>query len=275
MARPGIALCEVQGYVYEAKWLIAIAADALGKSDLAEALRAQAETLRQRFVEAFWSDELGTYALALDGDKQPCLVRSSNAGHCLFSGIADPSHANRIVEQLLGEEYFSGWGIRTIAQGEARYNPMSYHNGSVWPHDNSMIGYGMGRYGSKHAAAAVLTSLFEVSHHYELRRLPELFCGFERQAEQGPTFYPVACLPQAWAAGSVFLLLQACLGLEIDGVQRKLSFNASVLPAQLHKLTLYNLSVGDASIDVALQRTHDGIRVTVLRQQGEIDLVVT
>lgn len=274
MARPGIALCEVQGYVYEAKRLIAVAAEALGKDELATKLRAQAEKLRQHFVEAFWSEELGTYALALDGDKQPCLVRSSNAGHCLFSGIADPAHAQRMTDLMLGEDYFSGWGIRTIAQGEARYNPMSYHNGSIWPHDNSMIGYGMGRYGDKHAAAAVLTSLFEVSHHYELRRLPELFCGFERQPQQGPTFYPVACLPQAWAAGSVFLLLQACLGLEIDGVKRKLTFSRPVLPAQLNKLTLYHLTIGEAAIDVALQRTHDGIRVTVLRQEGELELVV-
>ncbi len=275
MARPAIALCEVQGYVYEAKRLIAEAAGALGKIALAERLRAESTALRQRFQETFWSDDLGMYALALDGDKQPCLVRSSNAGHCLFSGIAGESHAGRIAEQLLSDDLYSGWGIRTIARGEVRYNPMSYHNGSVWPHDNAMIGYGLGRYGFKDAATQVLTSLYEASNHYDLRRLPELYCGFERRAEQSPTFYPVACLPQAWAAGSVFLLLQACLGLEINGAQGLISFNQPTLPPYLDALTLRDLRIGESAVDIAVTRNGSQIEVTVLKQSGDLQVVVT
>src|SRR5262249_49371194 len=179
-----------------------------------EELERQAQALRERFEAVFWCEELGTYALALDGEKRPCRVRASNAGHCLLTGIASPEHAARTARTLLGDDFFTGWGVRTVAASEARYNPMSYHNGSVWPHDNALIACGLSRYGLREPVLAILSGLFEASHFLELQRMPELFCGFARRNGSGPTLYPVACAPQAWAAGAVYLLLQACLGLE-------------------------------------------------------------
>ena len=168
-----------------------------------------AASLRDQFDKQFWCDEIGTYALALDGDKRPCKVRASNAGQCLFTGIAAPQRARQVADQLLSETFFTGWGVRTVATSEARYNPMSYHNGSVWPHDTALIALGFSRYGLRDAAAQLLTGLFDASSFVDLGRLPELFCGFPRRPGEGPTRYPVACAPQTWASASVFLLLQA------------------------------------------------------------------
>ena len=173
----------------------------LGFDDRARALARQAKELRERFERAFWSDDLGTYALALDGKKRPCGVRASNAGHCLFTGIAHPARARRVAETLMGEAFFTGWGVRTLAMNEGRYNPMSYHNGSIWPHDNAMLGAGFARYGMRAPAARILAGLFDASLFVDRYRMPELFCGFHRRAGEGPTLYPVACSPQAWSAG--------------------------------------------------------------------------
>ena len=211
-----IALCEVQGYVYAAKRLGAKIAAANGLAKRAAELEREAETLRLRFEEAFWCDDIGTYALALDGRKRPCRVRSSNAGQLLFTGIVSKERAAAVAEQLLGPNFFTGWGIRTIASSEARYNPMSYHNGSVWPHDNALIGLGFARYGLRHEAQRLLAGLYNTSRYMDLRRPPELFCGFRRTPGKGPTLYPVACSPQAWASAAPLALLQACLGLEFD-----------------------------------------------------------
>src|SRR5438128_3173709 len=167
---------------------------------LAKEWSARADRLRTKFEEAFWLDDLGTYALALDGDKRPCRVRTSNAGHCLFTGIASPERARRAAHVLLQKDSFSGWGIRTLAASEVRYNPMSYHNGSVWPHDNALIAAGLDRYGLKTAVLDVLTGLYEASRFVDLHRLPELFCGFVLRPGEGPALYPVACAPQSWAA---------------------------------------------------------------------------
>ena len=158
--------------------------------------------------------ELQSYALALDGAKEPCRVRTSNAGQVLFTGIARPDRAKLVADELLRPRFFSGWGIRTVARGEARYNPMSYHNGSVWPHDNSLIALGFARYGFKRAVGQVMQGLFEAATYMDLRRLPELFCGFQRERRRGPTLYPVACAPQAWASATPFSLIEAALGLE-------------------------------------------------------------
>lgn len=275
LAEPPLALCEVQGYVYEAKVLAAQMAEALGHTDYAATLREQAATLRERFQQAFWCDDLGVYALALDGDKQPCRVRSSNSGHCLFSGIADPVHAERIAQQLVAPAFFSGWGIRTVPEGEGRYNPMSYHNGSVWPHDNALIAAGLSRYGYKAAAAQVLSGLFDASLFLDLKRLPELFCGFERRRREGPTLYPVACLPQAWASASVFMLLQACLGLEIDGIHQRVWLTNPILPPWLPQVTLRNIQVGAGTVDIALYRHEQDVGINVLQRTGEIEVVVT
>lgn len=262
---------KVQGYVYEAKIQMARLADVLNKKDLAERLRAEAADLRERFHRYFWLPELTTYALALDGDKQPCRVRASNAGQCLFTGIVPKEHADSIIGLLTDPIFFSGWGIRTIAEGEVRYNPMSYHNGCIWPHDNALIAAGMSKYGRKDAAMQVLTGLFDASLFVDFR-LPELFCGFSRRKGEGPTLYPVACIPQAWAAGSVFLLLQACLGIKIDTRNQALYFDNPVLPPFLKQLKIINLTVGNAAIDAELQRHANDVTINVVKWYGHVDV---
>ncbi len=273
-ARGPIALCEVQGYVYAAKLAAAEMADRLGKADLARRLQREAENLRQRFNEYFWSEELGTFALALDGDKRPCLVRTSNAGHALFTGIALQQYAERCARTLLAPASFSGWGIRTVAEGEPRYNPMSYHNGSIWPHDNALIALGLARYGLADQLLRLITGLFNASIFMDLHRLPELFCGFPRQPDQGPTLYPVACSPQAWAAGAVFMLLQACLGIHFSPDKPQISFIHPVLPDYLDFLRITNLRVGDGVVDLALRRHPHDVGISVLRKEGDIEVAV-
>jgi glycogen debranching enzyme len=274
-AEAPIALCEVQGYVYAAKIAASELAKMLGHAARARDLSLQAETLRSQFEQAFWCDELSTYALALDGNKQPCRVRTSNAGHCLFAGIATQEHARRVATTLTDEMSFSGWGIRTVASSEARYNPMSYHNGSVWPHDNSLIAAGFGRYGLKESAAMILAGLLDASLFFDLHRLPELFCGFPRRPGESPTLYPVACAPQVWASGAVFLSFEACLGLSISAPERKLVFSKPLLPPFLPQVTIRDLKVGGARVDLLLTRHDEGdVGVNVLRRDGEIEIVL-
>lgn len=273
LADPPIALCEVQGYVYEAKRQAAGLAALLGYDERASALAAQADALRERFEHAFWSDELSTYALALDGHKRPCRVRTSNAGHCLFTGIASLDRARRTAETLLALESFSGWGIRTVAATERRYNPMSYHNGSIWPHDNAIIAAGFRRYDLTGFALQPLSGLFDASTFVDLHRLPELFCGFKRRPGEGPTLYPVACAPQAWAAGAVYLLLQACLGLEIDATTRQITFRRAALPEFLQRVWVKNLVVADASVDLLLERHEHDVSISVHRRTGQVDVI--
>lgn len=273
-AEPPIALCEVQGYVYAARNAAARLAEALEDHARARELRRQAEKLRRRFEAAFWCEELSTYALALDGSKEPCRVRTSNAGHCLFTGIASRQRARRVAATLTDEASFSGWGIRTVASSETHYNPMSYHNGSVWPHDNSLIAAGFAHYGLKDKALAVLTGLFDAALFFEHHRAPELFCGLPRRPGEGPALYPVACSPQAWASGSVFLLLEACLGLKVLAAERRLLFSRPVLPEFLSRVMIRGLRVGDARIDVALTRYEEVAGVDVLRRQGDVEVVV-
>lgn len=275
LALPPIALCEVQGYVYEAKTKAARMALALGEKEKSERLAEEAGALRKRFHDAFWCEDLGTYAIALDGKKQPCKVKTSNAGHCLFSGIASGRHAKRIAENFMGDSFFNGWGIRTLASSEARYNPMSYHNGAVWPHDNALVALGLSRYGFKEEATRVLTGLFDASIFLDLNRLPELFCGFERQRGAGPTLYPVACDPQAWASGAVFLLLQACLGLSIRANEKRVCFDHPALPPFLQEVAIRDLKVGTASIDLHFGRHDDDVTVHVMRRDGDVEVEIT
>ena len=275
LAAPPIALCEVQGYVYEAKLRAGRIALETGDVDRGRRLLSEAESLRERFLKAFWCDDLRIYAIALDGEKKSCRVKSSNAGHCLFSGIATESNARAVTENFLSEDFFTGWGIRTIASREVRYNPMSYHNGSIWPHDNAMIAYGMARYGLKDAALKVLTGLFDASIFVQLHRLPELFCGFNRFEREGPTLYPVACDPQAWATGSVFMLLQACMGLSIQAKNNKVYFNNPALPAFLKEVTIKNLRVGSASMDITLYRHARDVGINVTRKEGRAEVLVS
>ena len=202
--------------------------------------------------QAFWCDELGTYALALDGDKQPCAVRTSNAGQLLFTGIVREDRARMVAADLMRPHFFTGWGIRTVARGEARYNPMSYHDGSIWPHDNALIALGLARYGLKHSVEQVFKGLFDAATYMDLRRLPELFCGFQREKRRGPTLYPVACAPQAWASATPFTLLEAALGLEFDAARGEIRLRNPRLPAFLNEVVLRDLQLG------AVQRRSSG-----------------
>jgi glycogen debranching enzyme len=274
-AEAPIALCEVQGYVHAAKLEAAGLASLLGDTARAEALRGDAETLRDRFREAFWCPELGTFALALDGGKRRCEVRTSNAGHCLFTGMAGPEEAAAVARTLLGEDSFSGWGVRTLSSREVRYNPMSYHNGSVWPHDNAIVAAGLARCGFRDEALRILAGLLDASVFLELHRLPELFCGFPRRKGEGPTRYPVACSPQAWASAAPFLILPECLGLAIDGAERRLSLERPRLPEFLQRVELTGIRVGAGTVDVQLERGADGVAVYVPRRDPGIDVVVT
>ncbi len=274
LAQGPIALCEVQGYVFAAKRSIAPVAARLGLNQLAARLAREADELRQRFENAFWCPDIGTYALALDGAKRPCRVRASNAGHALFAGIADPQRARSTADALMSREAFSGWGIRTIAQGEARYNPMSYHNGSVWPHDNALIGLGLARYGFKTEAARIFEGLFDAATHQELRRLPELFCGFLRRPNGTPTAYPVACSPQAWSAAASFGLLAACVGLEMVHERNQIRLREPVMPDFLDEVLLSNLRLGDSQVDVRLHRYGEDVTVNVLSRRGSLRVAV-
>ena len=273
LAEGPIALCEVQAYVYGAKVGIAEIACALGQAQLSRKLKEQASTLRRAFEESFWCENQSSYALALDGAKRPCAVRASNAGHCLFTGIASRERGHVVAGSLMESDFFSGWGIRTLSSAEVRYNAMSYHNGSIWPHDNALIARGLARYGYRQAVLKILNGLLDASLFFDLHRLPELFCGFDRRPGQGPTLYPVACSPQSWAAGSVFLLIEACLGISIRSSPPTVLFRRTALPQSLPVIRIRNLWVGDASVDLAIQRTKASVDITVLRKEGEVDIV--
>lgn len=269
-----IALAEVQGYVFAAKRLAARCALRLGLAQKAGQLATEAQTLAARFEEAFWCDDLGTYALALDGEKKPCRVRTSNAGQLLFTGIIRPERARMVAADLMRPHFFTGWGIRTVAQGEARYNPMSYHNGSIWPHDNALIALGLARYGLKHSVECVFKGLFDAAAYMDLRRLPELFCGFRREKERGPTLYPVACAPQAWASATPFTLLEAALGLEFDVQRGEIRLRNPRLPAFLNEVVLRDLRLGPSSVDLRVSRHGEEVALEVLRTRGQIQVSI-
>lgn len=268
-----IALCEVQSYVYAARNGMAILADELGDAALAERQIAAAKKLRQEFQQKFWCEELSTFALALDGEKRQCQVRSSNAGQCLFSGIGSKAQCRIVSEGLLSQEMFSGWGIRTLASSERRFNPMSYHNGSVWPHDNGMIAWGSLQQRDKEMPLKVLSGLLELSSNVIQQRLPELICGFTLRPGKGPTLYPVACSPQAWAAGSVFMTLQACLGVEVRAREKRIYLHYSALPDWLSRVHVSNLRIGEGTCDMVFERYEDGVGVNIPRRSGDFEIV--
>jgi glycogen debranching enzyme len=275
LVKPPIALCEVQGYVYEAKLKAARLAEVLGHRERAHELRQAAQRLKERFHEAFWCEKIGSYAIALDGKKEPCCIRSSNAGQCLFTGIAQPEAAAKIKDALMNDAFFSGWGVRTIATSETRYNPMSYHNGSIWPHDNALIAYGLARYGFKEAATRILSALFDASQFMELDRLPELYCGFERRDGEGPTLYPVACNPQAWSSAAAFFVLQAVLGARIEADAHRLYFDNPHLPESVRRLEIKNLRINSSVADISLIRREGKVAVNVPHREGRMEIVVT
>jgi glycogen debranching enzyme len=274
LAAPPIALCEVQGYVYAAKKEAASLARALGDTKGAGLLDSQANALQESFEKAFWCEELSTYALALDRDKRPCRVRTSNAGHCLYSGIAHPERAKRVAHILMGEDCFSGWGVRTVSALEANYNPISYHNGSVWPHDNALLAAGLAQYGLTSLAARLTEAIFEVSSFFEGSRLPELLCGLHRRTGEGPTRYPVACSPQAWSAAAPFMLLKASLGLSFHARKRLLLLDHPCLPESISFLVIRALQLNDSAVDLRIERGAQGIQVDVLTKSGTVDVTV-
>ncbi len=274
LAEGAIALCEVQGYAYLAFRHAARLAFDFEEVDFSRQLDEHAERLHERFEQAFWLDELSTYALALDGAKKPCAVRTSNAGQVLFTGLAGPQRAAAVARSLAGADFFTGWGLRTVSSREKRFNPASYHNGSVWPHDNALIALGLARYGHTAQALSLATALFDAAAHMHLRRLPELFCGFERKRGKAPTLYPVACAPQAWAAAAPYALIQACLGLEIDCAARKLRLHRPRLPAFIDSLTVRRLAVGESRLDVMFRRTDSSVAVSLLEREGDAEVEV-
>jgi glycogen debranching enzyme len=274
LAHAPIALCEVQGYAYGARLAGAAIASALGNGERSATLRRQAEKLQEKFQEVFWSDEISSFALALDGEKQPCRVQTSNPGHCLFSGIASVDAADSIARNLMSDASFSGWGVRTVAVSEARYNPMSYHNGSVWPHDNALIAAGLARYGFRDHANKIFSALFDVALALELYRLPELFCGFSRREGEGPIPYPVACAPQSWSAGAVFMLLQASLGLYLDASRSQVVLKYPRLPDFLDEVRIRNLRLGEHSLDLFVRRRGQVVEGQIENQTGAVDLII-
>ncbi len=272
-AEAPIALCEVQAYVYEAYGLAAELADLMGEHQRAGQWRQRQTALQAAFENVFWLEELGTYALALDKHKRPCAVRSSNVGHVLYCGLAHPARAARVAQGLIGPHGFNGWGVRTIFRGEARYNPMSYHNGSVWPHDTAIAAAGLARYGFHNEALTLLTGLFNAAIFFDLHRLPELFCGFERLPRQAPTHYPVACLPQAWASGAVYMLVQACLAVSFSPQPPHIRFHRPRLPDYIGSLRIKGLRYGHQSVDLMIRR-HRENEVAIYTENSDHDLEI-
>jgi glycogen debranching enzyme len=280
LAEPPIALVEVQAYVFGAWQAAAEIAIALGGGSgeaqaKAESYLRKAEAMRARFEARFWDEQLGTYVLALDNQKRPCRVASSNVGHALWTGIvADRARARRVADGLMREESFSGWGVRTIPTSGPRYNPMAYHNGSVWPHDNAIIAAGFARYGFRDLVVRLLDGMKDASVAVDLRRLPELICGFPRRPGEGPTQYPVACAPQAWASGAVFMLLAAALGLSVDGRTHEITLSRPVLPSSVPILRVTGLPMDGGSVDLLLENHPHDVGVTVLRRDGDARITV-
>ena len=266
-----IALVEVQGYAFAAYRSMAQLAHHRGDQDNAARWAARAEQIRAEVERRFWMPEHGFYGVAIDGKGELCRVLTSNPGHLLFSGLPAPSRARKVAQRLMSAAFDSGWGVRTLATGEARFNPMSYHNGSIWPHDTAICAMGLSRYGERDGVVKMTANLFETANTFEMR-LPELFCGFPRMAGEPPIAYPVACLPQAWAAGSVFMMLQACLGLTIDGRNHEVHVVDPRLPIGIDWFSIEGLRVGDARFGLVFERS--GRRVRVQAQGGAVPLHV-
>lgn len=254
-----IALVEVQGYAYAAFRAMAELGRRRGEPTAAR-WDARAERLRDIVQAKFWMPEAGYYGIAVDGEGRLCEVRASNPGHLLYVGLPEPAQAKAVAEQLMSPAFYTGWGLRTLAKGEPRYNPMSYHNGSVWPHDSALCAGGIARYHGRDVAARLLRSAFETAVHFDMR-LPELYCGFARRPGVPPIPYPVACLPQAWAAGSPFLLLQACLGVEIDGEHGVVHVDRPRLPPGIDDVRVRGLIVGDQKVDLVFKQFGDRVGV--------------
>jgi glycogen debranching enzyme len=274
LAQPPVALAEVQGYVFDAKRRMAHLATVRGEAELAARLVREAEALRERFESAFWVDDLAYYAIALDGDKQQADAVASNAGQCLWTGIVAPDRAQHVADRLLDRGLFSGWGVRTYAAHQPGYNPIGYHTGTVWPHDTSLIAAGLKRYGFHDEANLLIGRVLEAAQQFPAYRLPELFCGFEREETSVPIPYPVACSPQGWAAGAPFLFVQTMLGLEAHADRAELELRRPELPGWLRSIRLTNLRVGDAVVDLLFHTYRGTTSAEVLRKVGDLSITI-
>jgi glycogen debranching enzyme len=274
LAHPPIALVEVQGYGYAAKLGMAALFERAGDPDRAHRLRREAGQLRERFNRDFWMESLGCYVLALQAEGRPAAVISSNPGQALWTGIADEDKAERTIRRLMADDMFSGWGVRTLSSKERAYNPIAYHLGTVWPHDNSLVAAGCRRYGHDEEALRIFHGLFDAAFHFRAHQLPELFCGFSRKEYEIPVSYPVACHPQAWASGSIPFLLTTLLGLSPVAFDKRLRIVRPLLPEFLDRLELRRLRVGEATADLRFQRGPKGIHVDVMKLDGKLDIEV-
>ncbi|GAC1595719.1 MAG: glycogen debranching N-terminal domain-containing protein [Myxococcales bacterium] len=268
-ARPPVALIEVQGYCVDARRRMSRLYRQLGRREDAARCAAAAQKLARRIDEAFWMEKEGCYAIALDGEKRQVQSVASNQGHLLWTRAVPEARARRIARTLLSPDSFSGWGIRTLARGQRAYNPLSYHNGTVWPHDNSMIAMGLSNYGMQKQAVQIMTGLCESARQFRHNRLPELFCGMARDGNDLPVSYPVACSPQAWASGALFLLVRACLGLYPDAQRKTLKIVNPELPPWMHELTLSRLRVGTSRVSLHFTRTKEGCFAAITESEGE------
>jgi glycogen debranching enzyme len=269
LPEPPIALVEVQGYVHDAKVRMAQLFRAVGNVERADALRREAESLREAIHSQFWLEELGTFAIALDGENRPIPTATTNAGHLLWSRVPSPEQAKRMAEHFQSSEMFCGWGVRTLSAAHRVYNPMSYHNGSVWPHDNAIVALGLSLAGHTGAVLPIFSGLFDVSCTFTNHRLPELFCGMDHERSQAPVHYPVSCIPQAWASGAFYMLMQAVTGILPDAPAKTLHVRDPQLPAFLRELTVSGLRVGGSRVTLQFVRERDQTVAKLLEVKGD------
>jgi glycogen debranching enzyme len=269
-----IALCEVQGYAYAAYLGRARIAAWSGDPATRDTWQERARSLKAAFNERFWVSERGLFAIALDGAKEPVAACASNMGHCLAMGIVDEDKAGAVVERLMSKEMFSGWGVRTLATDMGAYNPTSYHNGSVWPHDNAIIAAGMKRYGFADETLRVASAMFEVAAQSRDFRLAELYCGFERTGTSGIVNYPVACMPQAWAAAAPLMLVQAMLGITAHAPGKTLGVIQPGLPSWVGRAELRGMYVGDACVSLAFTQAGEVTGFSLLEQSGDVTVTM-
>src|SRR2546427_10047257 len=274
LAEAPIALAEVQGYQYAALQAAAALTTVLGLGERAPMLRERAKRMRERFEADFWLPDQAYYAMALDGERRPCRVISSNPRHLLWTRLVSDSRAHIVARRLMADDMYTGWGVRTLASGERLYNPMSYHNGSVWPHDTAIAAAGMRRYGVGDPSLTLTTGLFEAVLQFENMRMPELFCGFPRVDGYGPTPYPVACAPPASAAGVVFMLINAMLGLRPEAADNQITLARPTLPGWLTWIEIRGLRVSKSRLGMRVLQGSDGAAVELLARDGDAELVV-
>jgi len=274
LARPPIAVCEVQGYVYAAYNSIAAVSERLGRKEMATRLSQRAARLRSRFSHDFWLEHEKTVALALDADKRPCRVVASNAAHCLATGLLNREQAHAMANRLMAEDMFTGWGVRTLSSRERRYNPMSYHNGSVWPHDNALVAAGLARFRRRESVIRILEGLLQAAGEFKSGSLPELFCGYPRDERLGPVPYPVACHPQAWSAASIFMIVQAMLGIDVVALEHKLVIDSPTMPEWLNWIRIEGLKVGEGEISLIARRIPEGTSVGIIERRGDVSVEI-